>query len=445
MYTVVLSIFFLTFLVISLIGFKKESTILSFVLADKNRSTTLLATSIFASVLGASATVGVVDLAYKVGVPAIWWLLSGSIGLIICGALLGEKIVANNCFTLTGLVELYFGAIPKKIVALIVYVGWIGVVAAQFIAAALLVSTLTNIPYKAVVIVISFYILLLCLIGGQKIILKSDFIQFFIIIIGLIGVALYLWIFKKDISSTTIPISFAPINENFKIESVLHYLVVVGSGFVIGPDIFSRLFSAKDKRVAKRAPIVAAICLFFINIFIVSIGLWAKKNALKIEGTNNTLYYIMNNYLPSLLKLILAITMLSTILSSANTCIISASTIFASDFLEQKKVATIRISAIALSTFAILIGLFNSNIISLLLISYSLFNIGVVPPLFVALLISPKRKIYPVAGVVALLCGASCGLLSNLLHKPLIALCGFILSFLLSAISYKTENLPLKE
>ena len=63
-----------------------------FIAAGQNRGALAVFMTLLATMLGASATLGVAESAGKIGFPAIWWLLCGCIGLALQAALLKRPI-----------------------------------------------------------------------------------------------------------------------------------------------------------------------------------------------------------------------------------------------------------------------------------------------------------------------------------------------------------------
>jgi len=57
---------------------------------------------------------------------------------------------------------------------------------------------------------------------------------------------------------------------------VLSMLLVVGSAYLVGPDIYSRLFSAHSPRDAKIAATISAFILIPLAFIITSLGIFSR-------------------------------------------------------------------------------------------------------------------------------------------------------------------------
>ena len=66
--------------------------------------------TLMATILGASATLGVAERAETIGFPAAWWLLSGAVGLALQGVVLSSRIRESGARTLPELAGLKVGA-----------------------------------------------------------------------------------------------------------------------------------------------------------------------------------------------------------------------------------------------------------------------------------------------------------------------------------------------
>ena len=69
-----------------------------YVLTGRRNGTVLVTSGLLATVLGASATMGVIQLAWQVGFPAFWWLGVGAIGFVIQSIFLSKKLFQFKVF-----------------------------------------------------------------------------------------------------------------------------------------------------------------------------------------------------------------------------------------------------------------------------------------------------------------------------------------------------------
>ncbi|MFA5535253.1 MAG: hypothetical protein WDA19_12200, partial [Mariniphaga sp.] len=139
--------------------------------------------SLLATILGGSAILGTIELSQSIGWAALWFLFCASLGLFLLAPL--TKYVSRfGKYTLPGLLGYFFGEKARIISSLIIPVAWLGIVAAQIIAAAQILSGLELISYRGAAVTAGAIFILYTLAGGQVSILKTDLFQAILIIAG---------------------------------------------------------------------------------------------------------------------------------------------------------------------------------------------------------------------------------------------------------------------
>ena len=157
--------------------------------------------------------------------------------------------------------------------------------------------------------------------------------------------------------------------------------------------------------------------------------------------------------LPKYISIPLIFGLLSAILSSTDTCIINASSIFVKDIMKRESIRDIRITVAVIGAIAIVIAVSGrGDIMSLLTGAYSVYTPGVIFPLLVAILSYRKNGVRPALWISAVIVGGLFGiagtyfgnLLAELALPQMIidnlTLIGMMLSLLLSLISVKWSS-----
>ena len=67
-----------------------------FHVASRSLKLVLLTGTFCATIVGASATLGMAGLGFSKGLPGAWWMLSGTVGLFVLSALFAGKIRSNR-------------------------------------------------------------------------------------------------------------------------------------------------------------------------------------------------------------------------------------------------------------------------------------------------------------------------------------------------------------
>ena len=300
-----------------------------FFVARKGASAKAVAGSLVATILGGSAVIGAIDSGARLGGATTWFMLVGALGLLALIPFAG-RAYQHGKYALPDLVESLYGKGPRLVASLVIPVAWTGIVAAQIIAAAKLLMTFTALSYTAAAIVAAAVFTGYTLAGGQLSILRTDFLQACLIVLGLVvlaGFALFGGNPENAAPSLSAILQGAPafpFNTNFSPLDLFLLILTYGTTYTAGPDIFSRMFCAKDTATAKKAIFTAAAILVpvafvigFLAVYGVSLG--------DVQGARITA--IANAVLPQPLIPLIALALLSVVLSSADTTLLSSSVI----------------------------------------------------------------------------------------------------------------------
>lgn len=424
-------------LVLMAIGFmdiKKIKNFDDYVVAGKRQKFVFVYLSLMATMIGASATIGIADRVVQIGFPAFWWLGVGAIGLGLQSLLISEKIRNLEAKTLPDVANKTVGVGGKTLLATIIAVSWIGIIAAQFVSITKIIGLfMQGSNHRTVLIVVSVIVVIYTVVGGQLSVVKTDSIQSIIIALGILFAFGYILI--KGGTSNISTSDFQLVNDNFGAVDLFNLLMITGGTYFIGPDIISRNLMARDGKVAKKAALASGISIAFYGIIVTVMGLWVVKNVSDLQ--NNPLIYIMNNVLPKPIAALLCLALISTLLSTADTCLINAASIIEYDLLKRDKIVEIRTIVAVLGIFALVIALFKTDIIALLTGAYSIYAPGVVFPLTFAVMAGDKREICKPIWYLGVIIGGGFGIANSYFNVgfEFLPLVGMGVSFVFSILS----------
>lgn len=430
-----------------------KKTFEEFSIAGKNLGLVTVLLSLFASVIGASATLGIAEKTAAQGESAIWFLFAGCAGLLFQGLILSSKIRALNVNTLPELAEKTIGRPNALFISLIIFISWTGIVAAQFVALADLLSSLLPLDSAVVLIGAGAAVTLYTMIGGQRAVVRTDRIHALFIFLGIAaafaycafladsagelsvnGVMTSAAAFVQDGDFSRFLSGVSPVN-------LLYLVFVVGGTYFLGPDIISRNLISRDEKTARRAALISAAVLFVYAFLVVETSAFGAHALNTADGASqgqasgalNPLVALITRSLPLLPAVILAAALISALISSADTCLVNAATIFEYNVLGRKRVSEIRFLILLMGVAAILLGLGGRGIMSLLVGAYSIYSPGVVLPLTIGIISHGKRNVKGRLMFTAILTGSVFGFIAQ--FAPLFGL--------LAADSPLKETLPL--
>ena len=408
-----------------------------YVVAGRKQSSPFVFMSLMATVLGASATVGIAARAESIGFAAFWWLAVGAIGFWFQAAFLSKPVHDLDVRTLPEIAEKTVGKTGRKLVALIIAVSWIGIIAAQFAAVAGFIGlVLGHDAGTQSVLITAFIVIVYTLLGGQLSVVRTDALQFGILTLGFFAAAVYLFggfsgaenAALQTAENLTVSCStagnaglttfgnFNLLNEKFGASDLAIMLFTIGGAYFLGPDVISRNLVAKDATSARKAVVAGSFAILAFSVIIVLLGMWAATYAPATAGSaTNPLFRLASGVLPLPLAALLSVGLLSALLSSADTCLINSAAIFGSDILNTRRISVVRISVVVIGIIATYLALQGKDIIGLLTMAYSVYTPGIVAPLAVAIIAHKKFKVKKTLWYAGVIIGGLFGLIPAIL------------------------------
>ncbi len=423
-FLIIIAAYFIIMLLIGVFSRKHAHSMDGFFIAGRSGSTFLITGSLIATIIGGSATVGVAGLGFSQGLTGMWWLLVGSIGLIVLGLLFAGKIRHMALYTLPQLVEKQYGATVATVSSILIVIAWLGVIAGQIIATGKIMSVMGIGTMQLWMIIFTAVFVIYTLIGGQHAGIRTDVIQAIIIFIGIFGgLAIILnqiggW---KELSQSLPNDYFSfPIAKKFSGIQLVSYLLLIGLTYVVGPDMYSKLFSARNEHVARRSALLSAVIIipFALGITIIGMGTAVFFPDISPEQAFPTL--ILNRF-PVLFGGLVLAALVSATMSSADSCLISGSTILTLNIAKKLKPSlndrsllfVARISVVLLGILALLLALVLKGVISALLFAYTVYTGGVIVAVLAGFY-RDKLKVTSAGALISIIGGGAAAVASKI-------------------------------
>lgn len=407
-----LLLYLLILIVIAYRSYRKAGNHLDFFIAHKKGNFRSISGSLVATILGGSAVIGAVDAGKQLGWAIMWYMLAAAIGLFALLPLV-KRVSKLGRFTLPDLLEDLYGKQSKNVASFIIPVAWIGIVAAQVIAAAKILQSFTGINYETGVIISGVVFVSYTMVGGQVSVLKTDFFQAILILIGLALLSYF------SISTISLPklSSFElsmPFNAHFSPVDLVVLLFTYASTFTAGPDIFSRIFCAESEQTAKKAVLTTAAILIPVSILIGIIGVASATYLDQVNGA--AIIELSKAILPAWSIPIVVLALLSSVLSSADTTLLSSSIIVTDRILKSnfsaKTINTTRLIIGISGLMAVIIALNFTSVIGMLLVALTIYSGAFIVPILVGL---TGLKVKPIYTSVAIIFGGTIALVGKIL------------------------------
>ncbi|RFU70298.1 sodium:solute symporter family protein [Peribacillus saganii] len=376
------------------------------------------------------------------------------VGIIIL-VLLAKKVHDSNCKTIPEyLFHNYNSRLLQVFSAFTIIIAYTVTLVSQLYAVGILVRTIVGIPEYLAVLIVGIVFLSYSVMGGLTAIARTDTIQAIIIAIGL-SLAVIFMLTKVPLHAFFAGPFNTPLQGNTAtISQLIAWSMVWGLGVAVQPYYLQRMFSSKNRQVARLMFGYGAICLLFTYLAITIIGIGAFYLAPENIG-DQAFPYLAKSVFPPVLGVVVMAALIGGILSTVDSILNIVGVYYVNDIHEvvsrnkltdQKKLFASRIATLAFGVICIIttvVMTFKKISFIVLFAAYAWGIIG--STLFVPIVIAVlKKKKSPAAGAFSSIfgfVGAVAGKLFNTfkitsIHEIYwgigLSIIGFFLGYLLS-------------
>ncbi len=423
---IILFFYFFIVIVVGILSFKKIKNEKDFFIAGKKAGTLQVTGSLLASILGSSAIIGSIDFAYTSGWAGSSLMFCAAFGLSILYFFTGH-IKNFTGYNLPNMLGNFYGEEVQRISSIIIPVAWLGIIASQIMGAAKIVTILSSLTYIQGVWISGIVFIFYTILGGQLSIIKTDFIQLLFILFGIL--LTFSYISFEPISKDALPF----INEKFSYMDLMVMILTYSTTYLVGPDIYSRLFCAKDEKTIKNSLVISILVLVPLALIFAKIGIYGSDIfSISDIGKESVLFMIAKNKLPKFIAFSLYFGILSAVISSADTTLLTASSlatqVFIKDLESKKSIFFTRILIICFGLFSILVAIKMKYILSTLLMALAIYSGAFILPVIVGML---GFKIKKEAVITAIILGGITALIGKIIGKDignLISIFAFVIN-----------------
>lgn len=365
----------------------KDST--DYMLGGRRVGLIMLAASLSANNVGGGSTTGVATKAFgSWGMSAAWYVLAASLAMIPL-AYFAPRIRKAMAFTIPEIVQRRFGPSAGGISAVLNIISLFLLTGSQILASGTVVYVLTGMPLQLAILISGAVTLVYTVLGGLLADVYSDLIQWFIIFLGLLIALPFIihgaggWAAIAAKMPQDDHMSLSRIGWFTIISLIINYFCT----FLSGPEMMSRFSSASDEKTARNSTWLAGVMMALMAFLPTLIGLVAYAVNPNLDGGKGTsaLLFATTQYAPTFIVGIVSAAIIAATMSSADSNLLCASTIFVKDIYqryfnkgmsERETIFMTRASNVAVGIGGTFIALFNVPIVTLNLFAFALRSAG---------------------------------------------------------------------
>jgi solute:Na+ symporter, SSS family len=278
----------------------------------------------------------------------------------------------------------FYGDRVRTAASILIAVSWVGVIAVQIIASGKVLSAVFGGNGTLFMVICTAVFVLYTAHGGQSSVVRTDLVQFLIIIMGMI--LLFQAALNASGPGLLLSESF-PTSDKMGGWEAISMLLVVGSAYLVGPDMYSRLLSARSPREAKISVFISAIVLIPLAFLITSLGIFSRSLYPTISP-EQAIPSLLTELLSPGIEGIVAAALLAAFMSSADTSLMTVTSILTLDIYKKIRpkasshhlIQVSRIAVLIIGASALLLAVSMPSITKTLLIAYTVFTSGLLLP-----------------------------------------------------------------
>jgi len=402
---IIISLYLAIVFAVGLYFYKKNDTKDDYYVGGRNLSPWHVGVSVVATDVGGGFSIGLGGLGFMMGLSGTWLLFTGLIGAWLSAVLIIPRLKKldkiHSFMTFPDFLRLKYNGKVALIAAIVTGIGYLGFTGGQILAGAKLASgtLFSDLPFNLdpkyfSLVIIAVIILLYTALGGLKAVIYTDTVQWIVLLIGLIFVAVPMTLIDLGGISGVfekLPSEFARL-DNVSVIQIINWFVTIIPIWFIAMTLYQRMYACKDVKDTKKAWYIAGIFEYPIMAFTgVFLGM-AARIYFPESDPEMGLPRLIKEVLPIGLQGLIIAAYFSAIMSTADSCLIASSGNFLSDIYEkyinktadQKKIMKVsQIATFVIGLIAFIIAASFEEVLEIILHAYSFMVAALlVPTLF---------------------------------------------------------------
>ncbi len=304
-----------------------------FLVAGRSVGPLLYAGTLAAIVLGGASTVGGVKLGFQYGISGMWFVCMFGLGILVLSVVLVPRILDLNLYTVPELLERRY-SVSARVAGGIVMVAYDFMVAVTAtIAVGAVMEVIVGIPRTEAIVLASAVMVAYSVFGGMWSLTVTDIVQFVIKTVGILFILLPAAILHAGGPAKMqldLPAGFFSLS-HIGGAKIFSFFLLYFFGIIIGQDVWQRVFTARDVKVARNGGIAVGIYCIVYALAGALIGSAGREFLPPLADPDSAFANIVNVVLPAGLRGLVLAASLAAMMSTASACLLASSTVLLED------------------------------------------------------------------------------------------------------------------
>ncbi|WP_049892912.1 sodium:solute symporter [Natronococcus jeotgali] len=333
----IIILYFLGMIGVGYWGYRRSETLEDYFVAGRNIPLWMYVPVMSAIILGGASTVGGGGLGYEYGVSGAWLVIWLGAGIAVIGVLISTDLVNLGAYTLGDVLERRFDEYSGTVGALIAGVYALTIAITQIIAIGTALNALFDVGLTLMIVTAGVIVVVYTALGGMLSVTITDFVQWFIMTVGVFLLALPLGLIEvggvSGLSAELDPSFFSPTG--IGVSTIISYFLLYFLGIMIGQDIWQRVFTADSPRTARLGNIATGVYAVVYGVATAVLGMIALVLFPTLENPDMALPLMVLEIIPVGLSGLILAGFISAMMSTADSALLASSTLFTNDVYKR--------------------------------------------------------------------------------------------------------------
>ena len=433
-------------------GMRRTTSTSDFLVAGRRLGPAMYSGTMAAIVLGGASTIGGVGLGYQYGLSGAWMVLTIGLGLLALSVFFSARIARLKVYTVSQMLDLRYGGSSGLISGIVMWAYTLMLAVTSTIAYATIFDVIFGLDRVVAIVLGGAIVICYSTLGGMWSITLTDMVQFVVKTVGVLLLLLPIAVVKAGgfaAMKSELPSSyFSPMG--IGAQTVFTYVLIYSFGMLIGQDIWQRVFTARNDKVARVGGTAAGTYCLAYAVAGAVIGTAAKVLYPDLGAPDDAFATIVKDALPIGVKGLVLAAALSAVMSTSSGALIACATVANNDIwarlrgrpatASHDEVAGNRLFILVMGVTVVGISIALNNVVEALTVAYNVLVGGLLVPILGGLLWKRGTG----AGALASVAVGGTTVIGLMLWKGVLANEPIYIGLLASLVAYVAVSLATK-